>query len=64
MSELRGFKFVTTLLLVFKNIESEDKAKYDTSYSNSKEKIIINKNDIDDVFQSIYTAIMSNNKNL
>ena len=63
MSELRGFKFVTTLLLVFKNIESEDKAKYDTSYSNSKEKIIINKNDIDDVFQSIYTAIMSN-KNL
>ena len=63
MSELRGFKFVITLLLVFKNIESEDKAKYDTSYSNSKEKIIINKNDIDDVFQSIYTAIMSN-KNL
>ena len=63
MPELRGFKFVTTLLLVFKNIESEDKAKYDTSYSNSKEKIIINKNDIDDVFQSIYTAIMSN-KNL
>ena len=32
LSELRGFKFVTTLLLVFKNKESEDKAKYDTSY--------------------------------
>ena len=25
LSELRGFKFVTTLVLVFKKIESEDK---------------------------------------
>ena len=30
LSESRGFKFVTTLVLVFKNIESEDKTKYDT----------------------------------
>ena len=26
-TELRGFKFVTTLVLVFKKIESEDKTK-------------------------------------
>ena len=34
--------------------ESENKTKYDNFYSNSKAEIIINKNDIDDVFQSIY----------
>ena len=27
LSELRGFKFVTTLVLVFKKIESKDKTK-------------------------------------
>ena len=43
-----------TLILVFKMTESENKTKYDNFYSNSKAEIIINKNDIDDVFQSIY----------
>ena len=51
---------MTTLVLVFKNIESDDKTKNDTFYSNSKAEIIINKSDIDDVFQSIYTTIISN----
>ena len=51
---------MTTLVLVFKKIKSEDKAKYDTVSSNSKAKIIINESDIDDVFQSIYTAIITN----
>ena len=51
---------MTILALVFKKIESEDKTKYDTFYSNSKAKIIINENDIDDAFQSIYTTIISN----
>ena len=60
MSELRGFKFLKRLVLVFQNIESEDKTKYDTFYSNSKAEIIINESDIDDVFQSIYTTIISN----
>ena len=60
MTQLQGFKLVTTLVLVFKKIESEDKAKYDTASSNSKAKIIINESDIDDVFQSIYTAIITN----
>ena len=60
LSELRGFKFVTALVLVFKKIEREDKTKYDTFYSHSKAETIINETDIDDVFQSIYTTIISN----
>ena len=38
---------MTTLVLVLKNIESDDKTKYDTLY-------------IDDVFESIYTTNISN----
>ena len=57
LSEIRGFKFATTLVLVFKKIESDDKTKYDT-YSNSKAEVIINESDIDNVLKSIYiTAI-------
>ena len=57
MAKLRVFTFVTTLVLVFKKIESNDKTKYDTFYSNSKPEIFINENDNDDVFKSIYTTI-------
>ena len=60
MTQLKGFKFVTTLVFVFKKIESEDKTKNDTFFSNSKAEIIINKSDIDDVFQSIHTTVISN----
>ena len=60
MTQLQGFKLVTTLVLVFKKIESKDKAKYDTVSSNSKAEIIINESDIDDVIQSVYTAIITN----
>ena len=60
MAQLKGFKFVATLVLVFKKIESEDKTKYDTFYSNSKAEIIINESHIGHVFQSIYTTIISN----
>ena len=59
MTQLKGFKFVTTLPLVFQKINSEDKT-YDTFYSNSKAEIIINESDFDDVFQSIYTTIITN----
>ena len=48
------------LVLVLKNIESEDKTKYDTFYSDSKAEIIINESDIDDVFESTYTTVISN----
>ena len=51
---------MTTLGLVFKKIESEDKTKFDHFYSSSKAEIIINENDIDDVFQSIYAKIITN----
>ena len=60
MAELKGFKFVTVLVLVFKKIESDDKTNYGTFYSNSKAEIIVNQSDIYDVFQSIYTTIISN----
>ena len=51
---------MTTLALVFKKIESGDKTDYETFYSNTKAEIIINNSDIDDVFRSIYTTIISN----
>ena len=60
MSEIRGFRFVITLVLVLQKIESKDKTKYDNFYSNSKAEIIINESDIEDVFKSIYTTIISN----
>ena len=60
MTELRGFKFVTTLVILFKKIESDDETKYSTFYSNSKAEAVVNESNIDDIFQSIYTTIMSN----
>ena len=56
-------KFVTTLVLVFKRMESEDKTKFDNFYSNSKAEIIINETDIENVFKSIYTTIITNIEN-
>ena len=50
---------MTTLVLVFIKIESEDKTKYDNFYSSSKAEIIINESDIAEVFQSIYTTIIT-----
>ena len=60
LTQLKGFKLATVLVLVFKKIEKEDKTKYDNFYSSSKAEIIINKSDIDDVFQSVYTTIITN----
>ena len=60
MTQLKGFKFVTTLFSVFKKIESGDKTKYHNFYLSSKAEIIINQSDIDDVFQSIYTTVIRN----
>ena len=44
---------------MFKKIEREDNTQFDTFYSNSKAEIIINESDIDDLFQSVYTTIIS-----
>ena len=60
MTQLKSFTFVTKLALVFKKMESEDKTRYDTFYLSSIAEIIINKNDIYDVFQSTCTKIISN----
>ena len=53
---------MTTLVLVFKKIETKNKTKYDDFYSSTKAEIIINESDIDDVFQSVYTTIITNIK--
>ena len=42
MAQLKSFKFVTALVLVFKKIENEDKTKYDTFYSHSNAETILN----------------------
>ena len=60
MTQLKGFRFVTALVLVFKKIENEDKTKFDNFYSSWKAEVIVNERDIDDVFESIYTAIITN----
>ena len=60
MTQFKGFKFVTTLALVFKKIESKDKTKYDNFYSSSKAEVIINESEIDYVFKSIYTTTIKN----
>ena len=58
--ELRGFKFVTTLVLKSKKIESDNETNYSIFNLNSKAETILNKNDIDDVLESIYITIISN----
>ena len=60
LTQLKGFNFATTLGKVFKKTENGDKTKYDTFYSNPNAEIIIKEIDIDDVFKSIYTKIISN----
>ena len=44
---------------MFNKIESEDKTKYGKFYSSSKAEITMNESDIYDVFQSIYTTIIT-----
>ena len=41
LSKLRGFTFVTTLILLLKNIRSEDKRKYGTFQSHLKAETIL-----------------------
>ena len=39
LSKLRGFKFMTTLVLEFRKIKSDDETKYSIFYLNSKAKV-------------------------
>ena len=50
-------------MLVYKRVETEDKTKYSTFYSHSKAETIIIESDINDVFKSIYTTVISNIQN-
>ena len=52
---MRGFRYVTTL-----EIESDHERKNIIFYLNLKAETIINKSDIDDVFESVYIMIISN----
>ena len=56
LTQMKGSKFVATLVLDFKKIKSNNKTKYDTFHSHSKAEAIINESEIDDVFESIYTT--------
>ena len=47
---------------MFKKIENKDKTKYENMFPSSKIELIINESDIDEAFQYIYTAIMTNIK--
>ena len=58
LTELKNFKFVTTLALEFKKIKSDDKTQ--TQTLNSKTETIINEIDIDDAFKSVYGTIIPN----
>ena len=51
---------MTTLVLVFKKVGSENKTKFENFYLSSKAAVIINESDIGDVFQSIYVTIITN----
>ena len=50
---------MTTLVWKFKKIDSDHKTKDDLFYSNLKAEIVINGSDIDDVFESNNTTIIS-----
>ena len=60
LSELKDFKFVATLAFGFKKIENYNKQNLAPFIQTQKAETIINEIDIDDVFESIYTTIISN----
>ena len=57
---LKGLNSRKTLALEFKNIESDNKTKCNTFRFSSTAETIINESYVDDVFESIFSKIMSN----
>ena len=49
---------MATLVIEIKKKESDDATKYTTFYYNSKAETMINENDMDNAFESTYTAII------
>ena len=51
---------MVTLVSVLKKIENQDILKYNTFYLHSEVETIVNESEINNAFESIYTAIISN----
>ena len=51
---------MTTLVLEFKKVVSDDETKYSTFYLSPKAETTINESDINNVFESIYNTITLN----
>ena len=60
LTDLKGFIFVTTLILEFQKNSRYNETKYSTFYLPSKAEKNINETDVDDVFESIYSATVLN----
>ena len=58
-SELKGFKFVATLVSEYKRQKVMIKQNM-IPFIQTQAETVINKSDIDDVFESIYSTIKSN----
>ena len=57
LTELKGFNFVTTLVIGFERMGNYNETKYDTFYLNSQAKTILKESDIDNAFESVHGAI-------
>ena len=57
---MKGLKFVTTLVLEFKELKIYDETKYSTFYLFSQGETVINDSDIGNLFESVYSKIISN----
>ena len=60
LTDLKGFIFVTTLILEYQKNSRYNETKYSTFYLPSKAEKNINETDVDDVFESIYSATILN----
>ena len=57
---MKELKFVTTLVLEFKELKICDETKYSIFYLFSQGETIINDSDIGNLFESVYSKIISN----
>ena len=54
LSQWRGFKFVTALVLKVKKSENDYEIKFTTFYSNPKSEVIINGSDLNQFILQLY----------
>ena len=60
LTKLKGFKFVTTPVLVINwKMKSDNKRKYNMFYWHSTAETILTESDTNYVFESIYTTVIS-----